>query len=196
MNTIIDDAGPRTLQLVATKAGRKLYGDCGFRDVGGIQQRQGVPASRARASLPRNTTLRAVTTDDLPALVDLDAGALGAPRPAVIRSVLEMGSGGVVAEQAGRATGFALARPAGRGTLIGPLVAGDEALAIALANELLKHQEGFTRIDVPSDATQLAAWLDAAGLVCVDEVTTMVRGARPDAAPGARTFGLVSQALG
>lgn len=195
MNTIIDDAGPRTLQLVATKAGHKLYRDCGFRSVGGIGQHQGIPVQGAPISPPHDATLRAVTTVDLPVLVDLDEAALGAPRPAVISSVLAMGSG-VLAEKDGRVTGFALVRPAGRGMLIGPLVASDETLAIALTNELLRQQDGFTRIDIPSDARQLAASLDAAGLACVDEVTSMVHGEFAEPARGVRTFGLVSQALG
>ena len=195
MNKIIDDAGVRTLQLVATKAGLKLYRDCGFREVGRIAQRQGIPASSARACPDHEGMLRAVTKEDLPALIDLDAAAIGAPRIAVIESVLAAGSG-VLAEHEGRAVGFALMRQSGRGTTIGPLAANDERLAIALANNLMERQEGFIRIDVPSNAAQLAAWLDAAGLVQVDEVTTMVRGASPEPRAHMRTYGLVSQAIG
>lgn len=194
MNKIIDDAGARTLQLVATKAGHKLYLDCGFRDVGGIEQHQGVAVLGDRGSLPNDTTLRAVTRDDLPALTELDSAAFGGPRPALIDSVLASGRG-VVAERGGRAIGFALIRRAGRGMLIGPLVAGDETLAIALTDQLLREQDGFTRIDVPTDAKQLAAWLEAAGLANVDEVTSMARGKVAEST-GMRTYGLVSQALG
>jgi GNAT superfamily N-acetyltransferase len=195
MNKIIDDAGARTLQLVATKAGLKLYRDCGFRDVGSIEQRQGIPLPGPRACPPCEAMLRAVTKEDLPALIELDAAAIGAPRIPVIESALAAGSG-VIAEHGGRAIGFALMRPSGRGTTIGPLVANDERLAIALANQLMERQDGFIRIDVPSDARQLAAWLDAAGLVRVDEVTTMVRGASPEPRARMRTYGLVSQAIG
>jgi hypothetical protein len=182
------------LQLVATKAGLKLYRDCGFREVGVIEQRQGM-AVRALPGAPEVAELRAATKEDLPMLVDLDAAALGAPRPAVIESVLTAGSG-VVAEHSGRAVGFALMRASGRGTTIGPLVANAETLASALVRHLLERQSGFVRIDIPSDARRLAEWLDAAGLVRVDEVTTMVRGARPEPRAGMRTYALVSQAIG
>jgi GNAT superfamily N-acetyltransferase len=195
MNKVIDDAGARALELVATKAGLRLYRDCGFGEVGGIEQRQGVPASRPHVRPSHHARLRAAAKEDLPALVELDAAALGAPRPAVIESVLAAGSG-VVAEHNGLATGFALMRASGRGATIGPLVAGDEALAIALVGHLLERQDGFMRIDIPADARRLGEWLDAAGLVRVDEVTTMVRGARPAPRAGMRRYGLVSQAIG
>jgi GNAT superfamily N-acetyltransferase len=194
IDTIIQDAGPRALQLVATNAGLKLYRQCGFQDRGGVEQRQGIPALRSPVVAPPGMTLRFVTARDLASLSELDAGACGAPRPAVIKSVLSAGTG-VLAEQGGRLTGFALMRPAGRGTLIGPVVASDEALAIHLIAHLLNISIGFTRIDVPADARELAAWLDTVGLVRVDAVTTMVRGDRPVAHSGVQSFGLVSQAF-
>ena len=194
MDTIIEDAGPRALQLVATNAGLKLYRQCGFKESGGIEQHQGVPTLRSPVAPPSGMTLRFVTANDHALLSDLDASAFGAPRPQVIKSVLSVGTG-VLAEQGGRPTGFALMRPAGRGTTIGPVVASDEAHAIDLIAQLLNISIGFTRIDVPADAEALAAWLDTVGLERVDRETTMVRGARPAPRPGVRTFGLVSQAL-
>jgi GNAT superfamily N-acetyltransferase len=195
MNLIIEEAGSRSLQLVATKAGLKLYHQCGFREVGGIEQRQGVPAPLSSAPTPSGVTVRKTAPSDLAALCDLDAAALGAERPDVIAAVAAAGAG-VAAERDGRLTGFAAIRQSGRGALIGPVVAPDEMLAIALIQRLLRDSPGFTRVDTPSEATQLAAWLEGAGLVRVDEVTVMVRGARPESHSGMRTFGLVSQALG
>lgn len=194
LNAIIDDSGPRALQLVATNAGLKLYRQCGFQERGGIEQHQGVPAPSPAVVVPSGLALRAVTASDIASLSDLDASAFGAPRHDIIKSVLSAGTG-VVAENDGHAKGFALVRPAGRGMLIGPVVASDEALAIALVAHLLKINTGFTRIDIPATATELSAWLDATGLVCVDQVTTMVRGDRPMPSSGAKTFGLVSQAF-
>jgi GNAT superfamily N-acetyltransferase len=197
MTTVMDDAGARVLQLVATKAGLKLYQQCGFREVGGIGQHQGIPTSGIRGAaelVPPETVLRAVSPSDLAFLCDLDAVAWGANRSEVVGAVLNAG-GGVLAERKGRLAGFALARQAGRGTLIGPVVANDQVLAIALIADLLKASSGFTRIDVPTDAAELSAWLEAAGLARVDQVTTMVRGNLPERHGQARVFGLVSQAL-
>ena len=86
-------------------------------------------------------------------------------------------------------------RQSGRGALIGPIVAPDETLAIALVQHLLRASPGFTRVDTPSDATRLATWLEAAGLVRVDEVTVMVRGTRPQSRSGARRSDLPRKRL-
>ena len=197
MNVVMSDAAPRVLQLVATKAGLTLYQRCGFREHHGIRQHQGT-ATQIPAFAPlRDTVLRAVSPADLEAVCDLDAAAFGANRRQLVSAVFNDGSGGgVLARRNGRTAGFALVRQAGRGTTIGPVVAEDEALAIALIAHQLNTNGGITRVDVPADATQLADWLEAAGIVCVDDVTTMVRGNVAEERTQARVFGLVSQALG
>jgi GNAT superfamily N-acetyltransferase len=194
MDTIIEDAGSRTLRLIATQAGLKLYRQCGFEEIGSIEQRQGVPNPHAQIAAPAGPSLRPVTAEDAAALCGLDTTALGAPRDHVIRAVLAAGTG-VLATQGGQPTGFALMRASGRGSTIGPIVAPNQALAIALISFLLQRNEGFARVDLPGDALEVADWLDGIGLVCVDRVTTMERGKSPSASGPARTFGLVSQAL-
>lgn len=195
MHAIIEAAGSRTLHLVATQAGLKLYRQCGFEEIGTIEQRQGDPNRHAGITATVDTSLRAVTSDDAAVLSNLDANALGAPRDHVIRAVLASSSGGVLATRGGKPIGFALMRPSGRGHVIGPIVAPDEALATALISHLLDRGEGFARVDLPGDAVEVAQWLDRVGLVSVDRVTTMERGGRPSPQGPMRTFGLVSQAL-
>jgi GNAT superfamily N-acetyltransferase len=194
MNVVMSDAGPRVLQLVATDAGLTLYQRCGFSERYAIGQHQGTATQVPAVAPLANTVLRAVSPTDLETLCDLDAAAFSANRRQVVSAVFNAGGGaGVLAHRNGRPAGFALARQSGRGTVIGPVVAEDQSLAIALIAYQLKTTRGFTRVDVPADAAQLAAWLETAGLVCVDHVTTMVRGDVPETA---RVFGLVSQALG
>jgi GNAT superfamily N-acetyltransferase len=195
MNAVMSEAGPRVLQLVATKAGFTLYQRCGFRERHGIGQHNGIATQIPAMAVPPDTVLRAVSRADLDALCDLDAAAFGASRRQVISAVFDAGSG-VLAHRSGRLAGFALVRKSGRGALIGPVVADDQPLAIALIAHQLKTTREFTRVDAPTDAVQLSEWLEAAGLVCVDRVTTMRRGDVPEVHLGARVFGLVSQALG
>jgi len=194
MNVVLNETGSRVLQLVATKAGLTLYQRCGFRERHGIGQHHGIATHNPALAVPPDTVLRAVSRTDLAALYDLDGIAFGASRQQVISAVFDAG-GGVLAHRNGQVVGFALVRQSGRGALIGPVVADDQPLAIALIAHQLKTTRGFTRVDVPTDAVQLAEWLETAGLACVDRVTTMVRGAVPEEHPGARVFGLVSQAL-
>lgn len=196
MEAVIDDAGDRALRLTATEAGLHLYRSLGFEECGVIEQRQGFPRPRSRAAthLPADTRLRPVTADDRPVLGALDAAAFGADRDGLIGSLLREGSG-VVAERSGRAIAFALRRASGRGTVIGPVVAPDQPLAQALIDALIPGSTEFTRLDIPAEARELGVWLDSAGMVRVDGVTTMVRGQWP--APGAppRQFALASHAL-
>lgn len=193
MEVVLNEAGNRHLQLVATQAGLKLYQYCGFREQGGIEQRQGMPVLKPVAA-PRGVNLRAVTRDDFRALCELDAKTLGANRGEVINAILDVGTG-VLAEQKGQLAGFALKRSSGRGQVIGPVIAGDQTLAMALISHHLNASAGFMRVDVPASATELSACLDAMGLVRVDRVTLMLRG---DAHTGhaAEIYGLASQALG
>jgi predicted N-acetyltransferase YhbS len=189
MDTIIDDAGTRSLQLVATQAGLKLYKQCGFREVGLIEQRQGVLSSPVAAP-STNAEIRAATTSDIEALAALDAATMGAPRRELLQQLLTVGSGFI------HPTGFVIKRQAGRGTLIGPVVADTDSLAIDLVAKALNSSTGFVRIDIPSSAEQLARWLDTVGLVKVDTAAAMCRGDAPASNTGARTYALVSQAFG
>ena len=195
MNAVMEEAGPRVLQLVATQAGLTLYQRCGFSEVGAIGQHQGEPTRIPPATPPPDTVFRAFSRSDLSALTDLDAAGLGGSRKRVLAAVSEEGPG-VVAHRNGRLVGFALARQSGRGTVIGPVVADDQQLAIALVARQLEMTSGFARMDIPTDALQLQAWLEAAGLARVDRVTVMARGAVPANRSGVRLWGLVSQALG
>jgi hypothetical protein len=177
----------------------KLYQRCGFRETHSIGQHQGVvakiPTAASLPELPAHTELRPVSRGDLGELCDLDAAACSANRRKLISAVLESGTGGVLAVSDGQPTGFALARQSGRGTVIGPVVAPDESLAMALIAHQLKANSGFMRVDIPTDAVQLAGWLEEAGLQCVDRVTVMLRGPSLERRPNGRVFALVSQAL-
>jgi Acetyltransferase (GNAT) domain len=194
MNVVLADAGDRALQLNATNAGLKLYRQCGFEDRSTISQHQGELGALPAIRVDADTVLRPVSNQDQESLIHLDAAAMGAPRAAIISAVLAGGSG-VVSEQNGRMTGFALARPSGRGTVVGPVVAEDERVATALIARMLSNTNGFARVDIPAHAPHLASFLEAAGLACVDQVKTMVRGKPPEPAGAARVYGLVSQAL-
>lgn len=193
MGAVMSDAGSRSLHLVATRAGSRLYQQCGFEHRGEICQHQGVATAAPLPPGAGTARLRRVTSADLPAISQWDAAAFGAERAHVITAVLDDGEG-FLAERDGRLAGYALARSGGRGTIIGPVAANDETLAIELIAHRLRRVTGFARLDVPADATLLRAWLESAGLPRVDQAPVMTRGDAPQRGT-ARVYGLTSQAL-
>ena len=80
----------------------------------------------------------------------------------------------------------------GRGALLGPLVAPDEATAIALASFVA--EPGFVRMELPG--TPLKAWATAHGLACVGQVQTMTTGHWPAPTAPHTRIALASQAFG
>lgn len=197
MQAILAETGTRPVGLVATAAGERLYVDLGFVRTGGILQCQGeVRAAATSPALPTGLRLRLALASDRPALLALDAAAAGAPRTALIDAVLEAGRPALLALRGEQPVGFALQRPAGSGITVGPLVADDEATAIALVAQTLDSIEGLVRLDVPATAGALVDYLGSRGLAAVDRVTAMLRGQAPPTHGTAQRFGLVSQAFG
>jgi len=200
MAAILDDAGPRTLGLIATEAGIRLYEQTGFERTGEIQQWQGSITTAAAAidtpSSPPGYTLRPMRPSDLPATITLDARATGTPRGALLEAIWQMSGLGWVAQRDGQLVGLAFARPAGKGHTVGPLLAPDETTAAALAARALGTLSGIVRLDIPSTATTLATELTRHGLRCVDRVTQMRRGPAVAVDGATRCYGLASQAFG
>lgn len=187
---VIEQAGGRALQLVATAAGRRLYASLGFEPREPVVQHHGVVES---PPAPPGAPVRAYGPGDREAVLALDCAAFGAPRTALLDRLLDLGECAVVDGRDG-VTGFAIRRRFGRGDVIGPLVASGEDDAAALVAHLARA--GFLRIDVPGEAPRLRACIEALGLAPVDTVETMVRGPWAPPADRVRRFGLVGQALG
>lgn len=185
----------RTLGLVATPQGEPLYARYGFIAIDEVRQHQGDWPELAAPVLAANEVMRPVTAADLPLLAQLDGEATGLPRAPVLEALLARGHA-ILIERNGAPAGFGFLRRHGRGWLIGPVVAIDDAAACNLIAALLAaHRGDFVRIDVPA-RTGLGAWLSERGLPLVASGVVMARGAAP-AAPGpAHRFALVNQAMG
>jgi len=193
MQWLFDRAGDRVLQLNATPAGLRLYRSEGFREIGRIHQHQGPVQSLPAVAAPGR--VRPIAAGDWPRIRELDREAYGADRSAALDGLAarSVGAGYEVNEEL---LGFSLCRPFGRGHVVGPILAPDEAAAIALLQPHLEEHAGrFLRVDTPDDGA-FADRLTAAGLARVDTVATMRRGDRPAAPASARIFGLINQALG
>lgn len=192
MRALFSAAGPRTIRLTATEAGRRLYESEGFRVTGSNTQYQGIVDAAAAVDDPR---VRPATEADRPAIAALDREAAGGDRARML-DVLARAGRTVVLEEGGRITGYAVCRPFGRGHIIGPIVAADAESAVALASPHVRDRAGtFLRLDTPERDGPLVAFAQACGLANVDLSVTMTRGEPPATGP-ARIFTLANQALG
>lgn len=199
MQRILADAGARDVRLNATRAARRLYLSMDFVPEQTLYQCQGEARSVADLPVPMGD-IQPLQSADLERLIALDAQAFGVARPGLLARLLNLSSGYGLWRQ-GELVGFALCRRFGRGQVIGPVVASQDADAVVLVGRHLMDLDGqFARVDTHHDQGPFAAFLARAGLGVYDTVLTMANG------PGARlvplqpgqprTYGLVSQALG
>ncbi len=196
MTALIAEAGSRALMLNATAEGLELYKKLGFVSTGLVRQHQSRFAEPPALPPVPAVAVRRAVPGDRAALCALDAAAFGADRSALIGRLLANGEAWLV-EHAGQPAGFAVLRPFGRGSIIGPIVAPDEDAAIALVAAAAKAAPiGVLRVDIDASAERLATWLTEAGLPAIDTVTIMLRGSWPETRQRPRRFGLALQAWG
>lgn len=138
--------------LDATPAGVDVYGGLGFRPVGNLLRWRGTGGAGGAA--PRETGIA-------DRVHDLDRAAFGADRGPVLADLSRRPA--PVAALAAGADGYLLSRAGRTATQLGPLVARDAATAVALLAEGLDAVAGAVVIDVPEQATAVAAHLVGRG---------------------------------
>ena len=195
MKRALRDVTRRSVMLNATQVGVPLYEKFGFVAAGAIEQHHGIARPVPALALARGERLRPLGAGDAPELAALAARASGMSRARVLKPLLEIAKG-IVLARGDETIGFALLRRFGRGYSIGPVVAPDAERAKALIGYWVAMYPGkFLRIDVDG-ASGLATWLEGIGLTKAGRVITMVKGKALRSDPHARGFAIVSQALG
>jgi GNAT superfamily N-acetyltransferase len=187
MQAVMEDAAGRSLKLHATLEGAGLYASLGFAAGGIVEQWQGI-TDIAAGAVPG---IRVATPEDRAAIGRLDQAATGLDRALVLDALMH-NAVIAVAGPPGAVAGFVVRRLFGRGALVGPLVAPDEATAIALAEFVA--EPGFLRMELPG--APLKAWATACGLACVGRVQTMTTGDWPAPTAAHTRMALASQAFG
>ncbi|TYB68815.1 GNAT family N-acetyltransferase [Nonomuraea sp. PA05] len=165
MEHVLEQAGGRTVSLYATELGRPLYERLGFRVVGRAAKHTGVfrgePSGRTRPA----------TEADLDGILQLDAELFGTDRSAALRRMFGFGEQVRVAEG-----GFGHCWRNDDNTVIGPVVARDEATARALIGDLALHAGGEVRMDFDLSRESMVAWAGEHGVGSPWQVSMMVRG--------------------
>jgi hypothetical protein len=192
MDALLAAAHPRTVTLNSTTEGLALYERRGFMRTGVVQQHQGIPHGRHEA--PPESLVKPMAATDFDAVERLDRQATGWDRRPMLKRLLEVGEGFVLARD-GEPRGYAISRRFGRGHVIGPVVAErlDDARTLIEA-ALARLGQVFVRVDTAA-TTQLGDWLERIGLPQVGDATTMVRGPRLPPQGPARMFALANQSF-
>jgi GNAT superfamily N-acetyltransferase len=162
--------GTRCAALDATPAGREVYRQLGFADVLGFS-RWRLPAPPAAPEV----AVRPLGAEDWPALLALDAEGFGAPREALLRCfAARLPRAAWIAADG---SGFALGRNGLRAPGIGPVVARDEATALALIAAASRAIGRPAILDLADAQAGIAAALREAGGEVLRPFTRMARGA-------------------
>lgn len=174
--------------LYATALGRPLYEAMDFKTVGAVVKHVGrFDAGEAV------TGIRPVASEDMRALVELDARAFGAYREDMLHQLLEHDGTAVIAKDG---SGYAVSWPNCGVTMIGPVIAHDDATAQTLITSLAAGTSFPVRVDLQADATGMRAWAEQRGLIAEPPAPFMILGA--DTPPGERRllYAIAAQALG
>ncbi|WP_435532469.1 GNAT family N-acetyltransferase [Rhizobium aquaticum] len=190
------------LRLNATRAAQRLYHSLGFAPEKTVYQCQGIVKVGAGAAcgVPQGD-IRLLTEEDLPAITALDGVAFGVVRAGLIDKLFRQ-SVGYGLYRDGLLTAFSLCRPFGRGHVVGPIVASDDADAIdVLSPHIQEHEGRFLRLDTHFESGDFALLAIRSGMSVFDTVLTMSLGKRlqefgPAGSDAPITYSLVSQTLG
>ncbi|MBA8879590.1 GNAT family N-acetyltransferase [Phyllobacterium myrsinacearum] len=202
MDRILQQTGPRPLGLNSTRAARRLYLSMGFTPEATVYQCQGEALPSSPPATLTATSLREAEFKDLPELAVLDRQACNADRSALLARLFEA-SKGMVLVRGDRIVAFSLCRPFGRGSLVGPVIASNDADAIAVTYpHVVNHAGGFLRLDTRQASGAFSEFLTRSGLPVYDTVTTMslrepwlIREKDSTSVPPV-IYGLMSQTLG
>lgn len=191
------EATGAAMGLDATEFGRPIYLPLGFRDVYPLSRWSADRGARTQMAPPPGVSVRAARADDLARMADYDATRSGLQRAAVLGDLLARAPGVAhVAERAdGSLAGYALGRDGQRATHVGPVVAEDPAIGLALLGRALAGVQGAAILDVPDQHGTIRAWLESQGAVAPRRFMRMLRGAAPGVEDASRIFALAGPEL-
>src|SRR3984893_14309948 len=151
--------------LDATEQGRPIYLLLGFRDLYRISRWHFDHVKDAAVRPPAGIKLRPIVQAELPKLALYDRPLTGMERPAILAhlALRQPGRAWIAEGAGGKLAGFVLGREGRMATSLGPVVADNEAIALALIAKAAASAPGPFIIDVPEAHRTVRAWLEAQG---------------------------------
>ncbi|MEV4318001.1 GNAT family N-acetyltransferase [Actinocrispum sp. NPDC049592] len=189
MTHALQEAKTASVWLTATDYGRPLYARLGFRTISHSTQFYGRFERRAVK------TSRPLSTSDMSGILRLDKEVFGAPRTELLNSLPSYADQFRVIDGPDGPAGFAAAWPNSGTTVVGPVVAADQDMALTLIAELGGDAPGTVRLDLDHSRPDVLEWAAEHGMERGSTTEVMVWG---DPLPGDRTrlFNPVMIALG
>ena len=187
-----------TAGLDATELGRPVYLPLGFRDVYPLSRwRAEAGPRRADRSAARACACAAPRPSDLPRIVALDAAHSGFARGRIVDHLLGRApSLAHVAERGdGTLVGYVLGRDGHAAMHVGPVVAEEERIGLALLSRAMAATPARVILDVPDRHRGITTWLREAGATAPRGFMRMLRGPCPAVEDAARIFALAGPEL-
>jgi len=185
--------------LDATPAGRPLYRMLGFEETWGYHRlaRGNATLLLDNSATTGDTIVRPIADADWPTLCAYDAACFGADRSALLQRLRgRLPAAELVAERRGRVAGLLLGRNGRTASQIGPLVAEDDDVALALLARALPAIEGAVYVDFADSKVAVRAWLAECGFSAQRPLTRMQLGRSSGFDDEARTFAVVGPEFG
>jgi hypothetical protein len=189
--------GGGTAGLDATELGRPVYLSLGFEDVYTISRLYFATGPNPGAA-PNRLAFRALGGQDVDTLTSFDVSRTAMRRPHVLAFLIAQAPRQALAlDVGGRLSGYALGRAGRTAFQIGPVVADNSSIALALIQRVLAEVNGATMIDVPDVHEDVQALLKSRGAVRQRGFTRMVSGEPPPLlANPTQVFALAGPELG
>jgi GNAT superfamily N-acetyltransferase len=184
--------------LDATEFGRPIYLPLGFRDAYPLSRWHVGPGTRRAVAAPHGIVVRAATPNDLLRIVEFDPPRSGFERAAILANLLARAPAlaRVAEREGGTLAGYALGRDGYRAQHVGPVVAEDEAIGLALLSSALAVTNQSAIADIPDRHECIRRWLAQQGAFAPRGYVRMLLGdSTPRIDDGARVFALAGPEL-
>jgi GNAT superfamily N-acetyltransferase len=183
--------------LDATEQGRPIYLKLGFHDLYKIS-RWHLDGAKDVVAPPSGVAVRPFAIADLPKLPTYDRPLSGMERPTLLAHLAtrQPGLAWVAETPSGKLAGFALGREGRNADSIGPVIADNEAVGLALISKAMAAAKGPFIMDAPEVHGAVRSWLEKQGAVSPRGYMRMTLGTAKKLDDPAHVFALAGPELG
>ena len=183
--------------LDASPEGRQVYLPLGFRDVYRTTRLLAAQPPTGGQGAPAGIAIAAMEEADLAPVAAYDRAPAGIDRSDLMCNLLgRFPRAAAVARRDGRICGYVLARDGRLCAQIGPLVADDPDIALALLRRSMASMSGPVCLDLGDHHSAMRAWLDANGFTPVTRFVRMIQGRSEPFDDPRRVFVIAGPELG